>query len=635
MVAINTTSLVRIAVADSGAPGNQGTFALSISPGGRFVTFDSYSSNLVAGDANNQYDVFLRDTLLGTTRLVSMAPDGAFGNGGGDTGGVSDDGRFVVFSSASTNLVAGDTNGYPDVFVRDMQSGATTRVSQATDGTGGTGFSFHSSITGDGRFVMFESYATNLVGGDTNGVYDVFRRDILTGGMQRVSVGMLGKQGDGSSSDAQMSGDGRFIVFTSVATNLVASDKNGHSDVFLRDTVAKTTVRVSVGNKGAEGNDASNRAQVSGDGRFVVFTSSATNLVTGDTNGATDIFLRDRAAGTTKLVSAGLGGASADNKSYEADISADGRFVVFTSDASNLVAGDTNGARDVFLRDMAAGTTTRLSVGLGGMQGNSGSYAPSITPDGQSVTFKSYATNFAAGTTLSDFFRVSLFASGAADYLIGSDAADAINALGGTDIVKAGGGNDTLDGGAGADSLIGGSGSDTASYGSAKTGVTVNLQKASLNTGDAKGDTYSSVENLLGGTHGDKLTGTSGANRLDGGDGADTLTGGKGDDSFVFATKLGSKNIDTITDFGKKSGDHDGIYLDASLFKALGKNVTSNEFLKVASGHAAKDSTDHLIYNTKDGSLWYDADGSGKGAAVHFATLSNHAALAYEDFFIV
>jgi Tol biopolymer transport system component len=245
-----------------------------------------------------------------------------------------------------------------------------------------------------------------MVAGDTNATSDIFLRDRVNGTTERVSVATGGTEGNALSFAEIISADGSTIVFTSFASNLVAGDSNGFKDVFVHDRVAATTERVSLTNLGAQSDGPSDTKGISADGRFITFSSSATNLVAGDTNGSADIFVRDRLLGTTERVSVSTGGAQANASSglgfFENDtagISADGRFVAYDSDATNLVPGDTNGLRDIFVRDRLTGSTERLSVTTAGGEGDAASEAPGISPDGRFVAFSSVATNLVAGDT--------------------------------------------------------------------------------------------------------------------------------------------------------------------------------------------------------------------------------------------
>ncbi|MPV87021.1 hypothetical protein GCU85_09820 [Cardiobacteriales bacterium ML27] len=312
---------------------------------------------------------------------------------------MSADGRYVAFQSNATNLVAGDTNGTTDVFVHDTQTGDTTRVNVDSLGTEGDRDSFSSSISADGRYVAFQSFATNLVAGDTNGNADIFVHDTQTGVTTRVSVDSVGTEADSYSQTPSISADGRYVAFTSTATNLVAGDTNGNTDIFVHDTQTGVTTRVNVDSVGTEGDNGSYNPSISADGRYVAFYSSATNLVAGDTNGVADIFVHDTQTGNTTRVSVDSVGTEGDGLSQSPSISADGRYVAFTSNATNLVAGDTNGTLDIFVHDTQTGVTTRVSVDSNDIEGDSYSTGPSISADGRYVAFESYATNLVAGDT--------------------------------------------------------------------------------------------------------------------------------------------------------------------------------------------------------------------------------------------
>jgi len=394
----------RASVSSSGVQGDNasGNFGSSITPDGRHVVFASAATNLVPGDVGPWDDIFVRDLQTGTTQRVSVSTAGVEGNSYSAYPSISDDGRYVAFASFAANLVAGDTNGTWDIFVHDRQSATTERVSvdssrmQADDDS-----SDRSWISADGRYVAFTSTATNLVASDTNGFPDVFVRDLQGGTTERVSVDSSGMEANGFGSfGASISADGRFVVFTSYATNLVPGDTNGGLDYFIRDRLNATTEIVNVSSGGAQGNNFNGSdAAVSADGRFVAFESASTNLVPGDTNGFVDVFVRDRQSGTTERVSTDSGGAEGNNNSRNAAISADGRYVAFASDAANLVAGDSNGFPDVFVRDRQSATTQRVNLHSDGTQANSESAYPSISGDGRHVSFRSSATNLVPGDT--------------------------------------------------------------------------------------------------------------------------------------------------------------------------------------------------------------------------------------------
>ncbi len=395
-VAVGQTT-TRVSVGSSGGQANGTSANPSVSADGRYVAFHSNATNL---DSFGVGGLFVRDCLLGFTERVCTTASG--GPADGDHPSVSADGRFVAFESASPNLVVGDTNSATDIFVRDRQAGTTERVSVATGGAEADAGGYAPSLSADGRFVAFSSYATNLVSGDANGTGDVFVHDRFLGTTERVSVDSTGAQGNGDTYGCSVSSDGRFVTFYSGATNLVAGDTNGAWDIFVRDRLLGTTERVSVATGGAQANEHSEDPSISADGRFVAFWSNATNLIAGDTNGASDIFVRDRQQATTERASVDSNGSQAIGGSSGPSISSDGRFVVFWSGATNLVSGDWNAFPDVFIRDRQFGKTQRVSLDSGGAQADNSSYVPSVSADGRFVAFTSDASNLVAGDTNAD-----------------------------------------------------------------------------------------------------------------------------------------------------------------------------------------------------------------------------------------
>jgi Tol biopolymer transport system component len=330
---------------------------------------------------------------------VSVSSDGSEGNGSSVYSSISADGRYVAFQSTASNLVSGDTNGKDDIFVHDRQTGATTRVSVSSGGLEGNSNSYSPSISSDGSYVAFDSNASNLVPGDTNENYDIFVHERQTGATSRVSVGSDGSEGNGRSSNPSISADGRYVAFNSDAGNLVPVDTNGDYDVFVHDRQTGATSRVSVSSDGSEGNSYSLFPVISADGRYVAFASNAGNLVPGDTNGIYDIFVHDRQTGATSRVSVSSDGSEGNDSSARPSISADGRYAVFSSVAGNLVSGDTNGFEDIFVHDRQTGATSRVSVSSDGSEGNGYSVFPVISADGRYVAFQSNAINLVSGDT--------------------------------------------------------------------------------------------------------------------------------------------------------------------------------------------------------------------------------------------
>jgi Tol biopolymer transport system component len=345
-----TPATERVSVGAAGAQGDYGSkWKAGMSADGRYVAFESEATNLAPGDTNWYFDVFIRDREGGTTERVSVSTDGKDPDSPSYNPAMSADGRYVAFDSYATNLVAGDANGQADVFVRD-RGGATELVSVASDGTQANGPSGLPAISADGRYVAYQSYATNLAPIDSNGaLLDIFVRDRTGGVTELISVASDGTQGNAASWGAAVSSDGRYVAFCSDATNLAAGDTNGRTDVFVHDRVTGATERVSLATDGTQGDYNSGQSSISGNARYVAFESYATTLVEGDTNERADIFVRDRSAGTTQRVSVAADGMQGSDDSLTPAISADDRYVAFWSDAPNLVADDTNGCSDIFV----------------------------------------------------------------------------------------------------------------------------------------------------------------------------------------------------------------------------------------------------------------------------------------------
>jgi Tol biopolymer transport system component len=398
--------LVSRATGAAGAKGNDESFGPTLSADGRFIAFGSAATNLDPDDGDATFDVFVRDLEAGTTTLASRAAGaaGAKGNGFSFFSALSADGRFVAFMSDASNLHPDDPDGSDDVFVRDLQASTTTLVSRATGATGAksNGLADFPAVSADGRFVAFTSNATNLHPDDTDTTGDVFVRDLQASTTTLVSraTGASGAKANDGSFDPTISADGRFVAFGSAATNLDPDDGDATFDVFVRDLVAGTTTLVSraAGASGAKGNFGSGASAVSSDGRFVAFTSAATNLDPDDGDTTEDVFVRDLVASTTTLVSRATGASGAKgNGASEAfpAVSADGRFVAFNSTATNLHPDDPDATFDVFVRDLQTQTTTVVSraAGAAGAKGNSFSLSPAVSADGRFVAFVSFATN--------------------------------------------------------------------------------------------------------------------------------------------------------------------------------------------------------------------------------------------------
>ncbi len=567
---------------------------------------------------------------------VSVASNGSQGNGYSHKSVISSDGRYVAFSSASTNLVPGDTSSSEDIFLHDRQTGETTRISVASDGTEANNISFEPAISGDGRYVAFISYADNLVpgGSDRNGeaVSDVFVRDRQTGETKRVNVASDGTlANDHTNVGLAISADGRYVAFSSSADNLVPGQRNNTNDInfgqiFVRDRQTQETKQVSDGDYNydpkltADGRyvalmsrneDITNPSDIffhdlktgetseikvgtipyiefsiTPDGRYVVFSSEADNLVPGDTNNAADIFVHDRQTEETTRVNIALDGAQADNDSFDLDISADGRYITFQSRADNLVENQSPN-NDIFLHDRQTEKTTQV---LPATKKRGTSYGenrePAISADGRYVIFQSSADNLVPGDT-NNALDVFVY-----DRLATNDETDGVTKNGnkGNNQIQGSSGPDILDGRGGNDKLVGNGGDDT----------------------------------LIGG---------NGNDRLIGGPGADVLTGGKGSDRFIFDNIPPVGKEDTIADFGRG----DKIVLDLDTFDRLDPNLDFAEQFGVVKSDRGVTSKDALvIYNETNGNLFYNPNGSigGFGNGGLLANLADSPELDVKDFLL-
>ena len=405
-------STVRVSVDAAGAQADFGNEHPAITPDGRFVVFTSAATNLGPVDTNGGTDVYRKDLSSGSVVLVSLDSAGGQANGSSIAPSVSADGRYVAFFSDATNLTAFDANGAFDVFLRDVAAGTTTLVSQAYGGLQtGNGASLQQSVSADGRFVAFYSTATDLVPLDLNGATaDAFVFDRTSGAIELASVDSAGIQGNGLTYEPAtflgpgLSFDGRHVAFTSEATNLVPGDTNGATDVFVRDRLLGTTARATVSATGVQGNLDSRSSTISADGRWVAFGSDANNLVPNDTAGF-DYFVKDMRSGAVDRVSVVTGGGQGGGGGFHlfptdyAWISADGRFATYGHKYANLAPGDTNQKLDVFRHDRWLVRTERVSVDSAGNEGDDHASSSSMSADGRLTVFAGRATDLVPSDT--------------------------------------------------------------------------------------------------------------------------------------------------------------------------------------------------------------------------------------------
>lgn len=555
----------------------------SISADGRLVAFDG-GWTAFGSQNNNATDVLVKNMATGGVTNQHLTAGGQFGQSGAGEAMISANGRFVVFSSSS-NLVSGNP---PDgtIYRANVATPAIAPVSVKANGVFANGASGDADVSATGRYVAFVSSATNLAAGGNANFTDIFYKDMVTGALSRISTNLTGGDANGDCRDPKISADGRFVVFSSNATNLTAAETgNGHSDIYVWDRTTQTVTNLTAGSGGIA---SSRRPDVAFDGPYggIVVFQTGKALVANDTNNTTDIYAYNMLNGTFTRVSTTASGAQvASGASQDPSISADGRFIVFRSFSAGLVPGDTNGFADIFVKDLVTGAIALVSRTPAAQGNQHAGGSPEISLGGEWIVFESRASNLAGtddnGTT-TDVFRVAnpllrdilRGRSGDDTYVLARNdtVIEAVN--GGIDTVRASisytlganlenlvltgtanlsgrgnGLNNTITGNAGNNVINGMAGNDTASYATAKGPVTVNLGLTGAQATGHGNDRLISIENLLGSAFNDRLTGNAGANRLNGGAGKDTLIGGAGNDTLI-----GGAGADILT--GGAGADH-------------------------------------------------------------------------------
>lgn len=397
-------STQRVSLSSRGAQGELSSVGGALSADGRFVAFTSNSTALTRdsqADLNGTSDVFVVDRQSGRVELMSIALTGATGNGASLLAGVSGDGRFVAFESYSSDLVPSDSNAREDVFVRDRVAGVTTRVSVGPGGAQADGGSFRAALSLDGRSIAFASWATNLTTSAVNGRLLVYVHDRLLGVTELVSVGVGGVSPNEDCDFPSISANGARVAFITEANNLAPGDPDLSPswDVFVRDRPSATTLVATLSDQGVWANGPAQRHILSPNGRYVAFDCGANNLVAGDTNAHSDLFVRDLELGTTRIGVLAPDGGFANDWSLYPSFSLDGRLLAFASYATNLVPNDTNNRVDAFVRDLSTGAVQRVNVGANGAQSAFGANVGMISADGNHVVLSTIADDLVPGDT--------------------------------------------------------------------------------------------------------------------------------------------------------------------------------------------------------------------------------------------
>lgn len=392
---------VLVSSASDGTAGNHASGRSSVSADGRYALFESEATNLVSGDTNGFQDIFEKNLLTGATTRVSVNAGGGQSNGDAENARFGASDTQIVFDSNAPDLVTPTPGAsHFEVYVKDLVSGALMLASAAPAGIAGNGDSTNGVVSPDGANVAFQSLATNLIGADANQAADIYIKNLTSGQVFRASTSASEGEANGQSGDVAWSPDSHSVVFESNASNLVAGDTNGSYDIFTKNLVTGAITRISTTADGTQANGHSFHASFTPDGGSVVFESTATNLMPGGTTGGRDVFEKNLTTGAVTLLSTGAAG-QANGPSYDA--ANGGQFTAFESLASNLSSADTAGHRDIFV-GTSAGAALR-ALGAGGAQLNADSLHPQLSGDGSTLVFQTAATN-AVGGVSSGLFNI-------------------------------------------------------------------------------------------------------------------------------------------------------------------------------------------------------------------------------------
>lgn len=633
-------SIERMSVNASGQQTNGASFKPAFSPDSTKIAFESDAANLLPSGLNGERQIIIKDIASGQITLVSSNSSGQAANADCLDMEFSPDGRKMVFESDATNLVAGATNGQRHIYMKDLDTGAVTLISSSSAGVQGNNRSGDPMFSPDGTKIVFSSISNNFVSGDNNlssGGRDIFIKDLATGVTSLVSSDANGNIGNGNGDDPSWSFDGKSVIFWSSASNLIPGGTNGVEQVYIKNIQTGAVRLVSVDNAGDQSNGYNNDPSFTPDDKFITYWSDASDILPGDNNGKSDIAVYNLATNKVTIGSANAQGVIGNGSTQDPLFTSDGKFLTMKSTSSNFDPAANNDKYQIFVKDMTTGELELLSTNNQGVQGNDSSDDPIFSKNGQYVAFESFATNFVSGDTNGkldiymarvqwvDSDTPPILGTPDVDRLNGTTGNDYMDALAGNDRVDGLGGNDTINGGAGADVLTGGSGADHFKFANlAHSTETARDRIVDFSTSHDKMDlsglgfsaltsgrvtdagelrlVYSAASNrtyvqsdqstfeffldgdfrttltnghfifnadilgdggnnTLNGTSAgeimkglagnDTVTGNGGADTIDGGAGKDVLTGNAGADIFVFKALADSTetNLDRITDF--------------------------------------------------------------------------------------
>lgn len=642
---------------------------VSVSADGRYIAFVSSASNFAAADTDTSYDIYLKDTVTGDIKIVSADANGTAYSDINGAPAISADGRYVAFVGSSNSLTPELGSGFNDIYLKDMQTGAVRLITPRSANGALSAESAGPSISADGRYVAFTSSGVFSASDSDIGLDDVYVFDTVARTYQQVSGGTTAPQGFGADSgDASISANGRYVVYESLSDNIVAGDTNALFDIFVYDRQTGATKRASTTATGAQstgipstpqgGNSGSFNAAISADGRFVAFDSNANNLVAGDTN-AYDVFLKDMVTGFVVRVSTSSSGAQANGNSYGASISADGRFIAYTSEATNLDPGDTDLEPDIYVWDRLTGTTTLIASTT--KTNLSHNLNAAISSDGTKIIFDSNDATLVGGDTNArrDVFiadntaAIPKFTNGndvaflvlknttthgllGNDKITGTTGVDTMYGDDGADTLTGSAGNDTLIGGTGIDTMIGGDGNDTYDVDNAAD-VTTETSALVMGGVDLVRSTVTrtlgaNIENLTllgalaingtGNALNNVIVGNGAVNVLSGGAGNDTLTGGLGADNMTGGDGNDTYNVDIAGDSTTETSALPAGGIDlvrSTVTRTLGANIENLTLLGTLAINGTGNTLNNVIIgngavNKLDGGAGNDTLTGGFGA---------------------
>jgi Ca2+-binding RTX toxin-like protein len=626
---LETGTMTLASTSSDGVKGNDDSFDPSIDAAGDALAFETRSTNFDPLDTDASFDMYVKDLVSGQLVLASTADDGTKGNLDSGFASLSRDATRVAFFSEANNLDSGDVDALPDVYVKDLTTGDLTLASASTSGVKGNSASANPSLSADGSRVAFESLADNLVAADTDAKDDVYVKVIATGKLLLASRSDTGRKGNRDSFDVSLSGSGRKVAFTSHATNLDPADTDATEDVYVKNLTTGDIQLVSTSDTGVKGNGESAHAKLSGDGKHVVFDSLATNLDPNDTTSDWDAYEKNLSTGDIRLVTETAAGVKGNGTfAPNLSVSGAGKLTALDSDATNLDPADPDDADDIYVKD----STICTKVGTSGDDVLIGSFADEvICGEGGNDTIEGQGgDDILFGGSGDDL----LLGGSGADAMTGNDGTDTIgysNANDGVDVNLATGeasggdatgdtwvgaenlqgspfddtltgdagpntlfglaGDDDLSGGGAGDSLDGGKDTDVADYQTSPAAVTVDLSIGAAGGGDAEGDTLTSIEGAVGSALDDTLVGDSGDNLFAGMAGGDTIVGGDGEDiaDYVLSPAAVDVNLNDGTFSGGDAAHDDLTGVEDLVGSLLGDTLIGDNGPNVLSGLGGDD----------------------------------------------